>query len=294
MLDEVRSHQDAGRPAFIVSAAGNGVVELLARVLDMEGGIGTRYEVDAEGRYTGGLTAPQLRRAARSSRCGASPPSTASTSTASWAYSDSASDLPMLELVGHPVAVNPTPSCSRRRERGWQVMRFEKLGRRIARPAPLAVAALVGGGSASAARPRRARALDRPRARRRSRLNRIAAMDAAELAFAGIARQAELLRDGEVRSRELVAIYLERIERFDRKLNAFRVVLAERALAEAAEADRRIAAGESAPLLGVPIAVKDNVDVAGELTTQRHRAASTEPAEADSAHYGACARRARC
>ena len=44
---------DAGRPAFIVSAASNGVVEVLARVLDMEGGIGTRYEVDADGRYTG-------------------------------------------------------------------------------------------------------------------------------------------------------------------------------------------------------------------------------------------------
>ena len=55
MLAEVRSHQDAGRPAFIVSAASNGVVELLARVLDMEGGIGTRYEVDADGRYTGRL-----------------------------------------------------------------------------------------------------------------------------------------------------------------------------------------------------------------------------------------------
>ena len=55
MIAEVRAHQDAGRPAFIVSAASNGVVEVLARVLDMEGGIGTRYEVDAEGRYTGRL-----------------------------------------------------------------------------------------------------------------------------------------------------------------------------------------------------------------------------------------------
>ena len=41
MLDEVHAHQDAGRATFIVSAAGNELVALLARVLDMEGGIGT-------------------------------------------------------------------------------------------------------------------------------------------------------------------------------------------------------------------------------------------------------------
>ena len=109
-------------------------------------------------------------------------------------------------------------------------------------------------------------------------------MDAAELAFAGIYRQAELLRDGAVGSRALVAMYLERIDRFDGRLNAFRVVLRDRALAEAEAADRRIAAGETAPLLGVPIAVKDNVDVAGELTTNG-TGAYDRPVEADSAHY---------
>jgi amidase len=109
-------------------------------------------------------------------------------------------------------------------------------------------------------------------------------MDGSELAFAGIARQAELLRNREITSRDLVSLYLERIDRFDGRLNSFRVVLAERALAEADEADRRIGAGESAPLLGVPIAVKDNVDVAGELTTNG-TAAYDEPAIADSAMY---------
>src|SRR5882757_5241923 len=48
MLEEVHAHQDAGRPTFIVSAAGNDVVESLAAVLGMEGGIGTRYEVDPD------------------------------------------------------------------------------------------------------------------------------------------------------------------------------------------------------------------------------------------------------
>jgi amidase len=109
-------------------------------------------------------------------------------------------------------------------------------------------------------------------------------MDAAELAFSGIHRQAEALRAGEVSSSDLVAMYLERIDRFDGELNAFRVVLRERAEAEAAEADRRIAAGESAPLLGVPVAVKDEVDVAGELTTHGS-AAFDQPAGEDSAHY---------
>ena len=58
-------------------------------------------------------------------------------------------------------------------------------------------------------------------------------MDAADLAFAGLARQAELVRDGEVSPRELTELYLGRIARIDPQLNAFRVVLAERALAEA-------------------------------------------------------------
>jgi amidase len=88
-----------------------------------------------------------------------------------------------------------------------------------------------------------------------------------ELAFAGIARQAELVRAGEVSPRELVELYLERIARLDPQLNAFRVVMAERALAEAAQAESRRAAGDERPLLGVPVAVKDGYDVAGELTT---------------------------
>ncbi len=92
-------------------------------------------------------------------------------------------------------------------------------------------------------------------------------MDSTDLAFAGAARQAELVRAGEVGSRELTEAYLERIERIDPELNSYRVVMAERALAEAEQADRRRTAGEQRPLLGVPVAVKDNVDVAGELTT---------------------------
>jgi amidase len=92
-------------------------------------------------------------------------------------------------------------------------------------------------------------------------------VDKVDLAFAGLAKQAELIRAGDVSSRELVELYLERIERLDPQLNAYRVVMAERALADADQADARRRADGDRPLLGVPIALKDNVDVAGEVTT---------------------------
>ena len=107
-------------------------------------------------------------------------------------------------------------------------------------------------------------------------------MDSSDLAFAGVARQAELIRVGEVSSRELVELYLERIARLDPELRAYRVVLAERALAEAEVADARRAAGEEALLLGVPLAIKDGVDLAGEVTTHgtgAYGSPATEDAE---------------
>src|SRR3984893_18304267 len=107
-------------------------------------------------------------------------------------------------------------------------------------------------------------------------------MDPLALAYAGIARQAELIAAGEVSSRELVELYLGRIARLDGRLNAFRVVLAERALLEAQQADGRRGAGERRPLNGVPIAVKDDIDVAGEGTafgTNAHGPPTEEYAE---------------
>ncbi|MGH3623903.1 MAG: amidase family protein [Sciscionella sp.] len=86
--------------------------------------------------------------------------------------------------------------------------------------------------------------------------------------FAGAAYQAQLLRAGELSSTELVTETLRRIDRHDRQLNAFRTVLAEDALVTAAEADARLGSlDHDAPLLGVPIAVKEDLAVAGQPRT---------------------------
>jgi HAD superfamily hydrolase (TIGR01490 family) len=157
MLDEVREHQDAGRPTFIVSAAGHPLVELLAEVLDMEGGIGTRYAVDADGVLTGELDGPFMYGEGKVEAVRRYADEHEIDLAESWAYSDSASDLPMLSAVGKPVAVNPDAALARiAGERGWRVMRFEKLGRRLAFAGAAIVAAAVGGsGTLLAGRRRR-------------------------------------------------------------------------------------------------------------------------------------------
>src|ERR1700756_1608328 len=90
---------------------------------------------------------------------------------------------------------------------------------------------------------------------------------ASDIAFAGAVEQARRLADGAVTSPALLDTYLDRINRLNPVLRAYRVVLADSARAEAAAAQRRLDAGERLPLLGVPIAIKDDVDVAGSVTT---------------------------
>src|SRR4051812_33253119 len=95
-----------------------------------------------------------------------------------------------------------------------------------------------------------------------------------DLAWAGLARQAELVRTREISPRELVELSLSRIERFDPQLNAFAAVYAEQALQEAE--DPRPGA-----LSGVPIAVKDEMDIGG-FVTSRGTGAFSDPAPRDS------------
>jgi amidase len=104
----------------------------------------------------------------------------------------------------------------------------------------------------------------------------------AAITCAGLEEQARLLARGDASSRELVELVLRRIAATQPTLNAFRVVCEEEALAAADAADARIAGGETGALLGVPVAIKDDVDLAGHTTPfgcgGEHRPA-TEDAE---------------
>src|SRR5918911_3639539 len=93
-----------------------------------------------------------------------------------------------------------------------------------------------------------------------------ATTDATSLAFAGAAQQARLIAAGEASAQEVVQATLDRIETLNPQLNAYRVVFAEKALIEAELADARRRGGDDRPLLGVPVAIKDDVDVAGAAT----------------------------
>jgi amidase len=105
-------------------------------------------------------------------------------------------------------------------------------------------------------------------------------VDERELAFAGAAEQVRMLAEGTVTAPTLFETYLERIARLDRQLRSYRVVFADAARQEAEAAQRRLDAGERLPLLGVPVAIKDDVDIAGEMTTYGSSAVST-PATRD-------------
>ncbi len=125
-VDLIEEHKEAGRRVYIVSAAPEEIVEPLARFLGAEGAIASQAAVSA-GRYTG-----QLLRYAYGPQKAATIRQLAERDgldlNESYAYSDSATDLPMLEVVGHPVAVNPDRALRRIAQmRGWPVLRFEQL-----------------------------------------------------------------------------------------------------------------------------------------------------------------------
>ena len=131
MLDVAYEHQDAGRPIYICTAASSEMAELLAYVLRFDGGIGSRSEV-RDGLYTGRPGGPFTYREGKAVAMRELAAAENLNLSDSWAYSDSESDLPMLEAVGHPVAVNPdAPLGAIARERNWEVMTFETLGRRL-------------------------------------------------------------------------------------------------------------------------------------------------------------------
>ena len=151
MLELAYEHQDAGRSVYICTAASQEMANALSYILGFDGAIGSRSEV-VDGVYTGregGLFAYREGKAQAIRELAAAEGIDLSIS---YAYSDSESDLPMLEAVGHPVAVNPDTALTRvARDAGWEVLRFDRLHRRL-KIAAAVVAAAAGGAGHSALR----------------------------------------------------------------------------------------------------------------------------------------------
>lgn len=119
-------HRERGETVYIVSATLQEIVEELARELGFDGAIGSTCEIE-DGVYTG-----RALRGAHGEGKAAAVRALAAESgldlAASTAYSDSHTDLPFLEAVGHPVAVNPDRKLRRTaRERGWRTLEFREL-----------------------------------------------------------------------------------------------------------------------------------------------------------------------
>lgn len=147
-LDLIESHRAAGHRVVIISASPAEIVGPLAEHLQIEDWIASRAKVDEEGRYTGEMEyysyGPYKAEAMAdmSAKFGLD-------LKASYAYSDSATDLAMLEAVGHPVAVNPDRVLAKvAKEKGWEVRTFSlpvrlRDRRLVPPPVPAAAAALV-------------------------------------------------------------------------------------------------------------------------------------------------------
>ena len=145
MLRVAYEHQDAGRRVYICTAASQEMADLMAHVLQFDGAVGSRSEV-VDGRYTGRPAGPFAYREGKAQLMRELAAEQGVDLAASWAYSDSESDLPMLRAVGHPVAVNPDAELARvAREEGWEVLRFETLGRRLKVVAAFIAFTAVGG-----------------------------------------------------------------------------------------------------------------------------------------------------
>jgi len=135
-LEEIELHRDAGRKVYLVSASPEEIVAPLAAHLGVDGAISSRPKVDEEGRYTGEMAfyayGPYKVEAMKelAEREGID-------LSKSWAYSDSYTDLPMLEAVGNPVVINPDRVLGKlAKEREWDVRTWERTVRLESRHRP--------------------------------------------------------------------------------------------------------------------------------------------------------------
>lgn len=126
----INLHHESGRDTWIVSASPHEIVEPLARSLGMTGAIGTRGRVVA-GHYTGEIDGPFVYGAGKVEAIEKIAADRGYDLERSYAYSDSISDLPMMEAVGHPVAVNPDSELEHEaHDRGWPVVIFARKTKR--------------------------------------------------------------------------------------------------------------------------------------------------------------------
>ena len=148
----IEEHHQAGRDVIIVSASGTEVVEPIGRMLGADGVVATQMEI-VEGRYTGEIDyyAYGANKAAALERLAAEHHYDLSRS---FAYSDSATDIHMLEAVGNPFAVNPDRELRREAvSRGWPVLVFTRpvaLRSRMRLPQSPTTLAVLAAGTAAA------------------------------------------------------------------------------------------------------------------------------------------------
>lgn len=147
----IDTHRDAGRRVYLVSSSGEEIVQPLAEFLGVPHVIGSRAKIE-DGRYTGELEFYCQGEAKREAILAEARKHNIDLER-SYAYSDSGTDVPMLETVGRPVAVNPDKELRRiATERNWQILSFRNpitLRSRIASvPKPSPRAAVIAGGAA--------------------------------------------------------------------------------------------------------------------------------------------------
>jgi HAD superfamily hydrolase (TIGR01490 family) len=152
-------HLEAGQRVWLVTATPVELAEILARRLGLTGALGTVAET-SEGVYTGRLVGGLLHGEAKAEAVLALAEREDLDLGLCSAYSDSANDVPMLSLVGHPSAVNPDPRLrSMARERGWPIYEFRRGRKATIIAIPVAAGAgVVAGGLAAAIAVRRHRA----------------------------------------------------------------------------------------------------------------------------------------
>lgn len=137
-----QGHLDAGRQVWLVTATPVELAGVIASRLGLTGALGTVAEV-RNGVYTGRLNGPPLHGLAKAEAIRALADRESLDLAGSWAYSDSSNDIPMLSLVGHPVAVNPDPELrDHAKQHGWDIQDF----RRRAKVKRYALPAATGAG----------------------------------------------------------------------------------------------------------------------------------------------------